>query len=95
MGRKRKTGTLHGVLMRESLRRCMREIRDIYTLPSTVLPNGETAEQTAFAQVLAAHEKRKQLLKKKTKHGGAAHTGGQSQAAELQLFPVPEPTAAV
>jgi hypothetical protein len=41
-----------------SLRKCLRIIRDVRTFPSDILPNGDTAENTAHRYVLQGNEKR-------------------------------------
>ena len=45
--------------MSDSLRLCLKVIRDVSTLPSTVLPNGQTASETAHQYVLRNKCKRR------------------------------------
>lgn len=47
------------------LRKCLRIIRDIHTLPSTILPNGKSAELTAHIYVLSGNKKRNQQKRKR------------------------------
>lgn len=51
--------------MVRNLRRCLRIIRNIDTLPSTILPNGDTAENTAHFYVLRGNKKRNMQKRKK------------------------------
>lgn len=52
----------------DNLRSCLKIIRDISTLPSTVLPNGLSASATAHQYVLGNKKKRRTYkLKKKGK----------------------------
>ena len=44
--------------MVKQLRRCLRIIRDIRTLPLTLLPNGQTAEATAHEYLMVTNTKR-------------------------------------
>jgi hypothetical protein len=48
------------------LRKCLRHIRDINTMPSTILCNGETAAETAHIYVINSNLKRNQHKKKNT-----------------------------
>lgn len=47
------------------LRKCLRIIRAPETMPSTILPNGETAERTAHMYVLQGNKKRNQQKRKR------------------------------
>ena len=48
----------HNLHKISGLRKCLRHIRDINTMPSTILCNGETAAETAHAYVINSNQKR-------------------------------------
>lgn len=48
-----------------NLRRCLRLIRDVNTLPSHILANGDTAENTAHMYVLKGNKKRNMQKRKR------------------------------
>lgn len=47
------------------LRKCLREIRNLKTLPCTVLSNGFTAEETAHVYVLKGNQRRNSQKRKR------------------------------
>lgn len=50
-----------------NIRKCLKIIRVSETCPSTILPNGLTAEKTAFDYVLSGTHARKKRKKRKKK----------------------------
>ena len=65
-----------------NLRRCLHDIRDPATTPSTILVNGKTAEETAHAYLLQGNRKRNH--QKRERERVRYHKKKQSQPEVIQ-----------